>query len=65
MEDVLEYNSIVVVWFANFFPAFGTPALEKARCSKRRMQVIYERYMYSILHSTDRETDSMARVCSA
>lgn len=38
VEDVLEYSSIVVVWFANFFPAFGTPALEKARYSKRRMQ---------------------------
>ena len=65
VEDVLEHNSIVVVWFANFFPAFWTSALEKARCSKERMQAIYEKYMYSTLHSVGHETDSTAKVCSA
>ena len=42
MEDVLN---MVVVWFANVFPAFWTPAYARRSrgCSERRMQVISEK----------------------
>lgn len=38
--------TIVVVWVANFFPAFCSLDAQCWRCSRRRMQVIHDFYMY-------------------